>query len=213
MYDVSTPLRRATKGFQRVSALLFHRAHPWSWLGLLAAILPASLAATPILSADPYSGPWDIVAQARNGRTGWEAALFSPDNVPAYMNPYGAPVWSYGNPYPFQLRYFYATGTVVWSLDFNRDGDFLDAQESVTRISPSLAGRSFRYLNLYIQGNNQGNGPATATAQNLTINGVSFGTFTAGNAVMQMLFTDSQGLFGNLDVNGSLIFLRQRQLG
>lgn len=173
-------------------------------LTLLAALLPANVAAGPILSSDGFTGPWDIVAQARNGRTGWEAALWSPDNLPAYMNPFGAPVWSYGNPYPFQLQYFYASGTTVWSIDFNRDGDFLDAQESVTGESSSLVGRSFRYLNLFIQGSNQNN--ALATAQNLTINGVPFGTFTADQNVAQFLFTDTRGLFGNLDVRGSLIF-------
>ncbi len=181
------------------------RARRWLRHGLLAAILAGTLGATPILSVDPFSGPWDIVAQARNGRTGWEAALFSPDNAPTYMNPYGAPVWSYGNPYPFHLQYLYATGTTIWSIDFNRNGAF-EPGESAIHVSASLAGRSFRYLNLFIQGNNQGNGPATATAQDLSVNGVSFGTFTSGNSVLQVLFTDSQGLFGNLDVRGSLIF-------
>jgi hypothetical protein len=61
---------------------------------LVAAVTASwNLYATPILAPGPFTGPYDVVAQARNGRTGWEAALFAPDNLPAYMNPSGAPVW------------------------------------------------------------------------------------------------------------------------
>jgi len=160
------------------------------------------LRATPIVSPVPFSGPYDVVAQARNGRTGWEAALFAPDNLPAYMNPSGAPVWVYGAPYPFRFEYFYSTGTTTWSIDFNRDGDFLDAQETASRVSPSQAGMGFRYFNVYAQGNNL----SSATVRNLSINGVGFGPYNSGSGVFEQWFTDSRGLFGDLVVFGELIF-------
>ena len=169
---------------------------------LFAAGVGLKLHATPIVSPVPFSGPYDVVAQARNGRTGWEAALFTPDNLPAYMNPYGAPVWVYGAPYPFRFEYYYSTGTTIWSIDFNRDGDFLDSQESASRVSPSLIGFGFRYFNIFAQGNNV----SSATVRNLTINGVGFGSYSSGSGVLEQSFTDTNGLFGDLVVLGELIF-------
>ena len=169
---------------------------------VFAALAGSNLHAAPIVSPVPFSGPYDVVAQARNGRTGWEAALFTPDNLPAYMNPSGAPVWVYGAPYRFRFEYYYSTGTTIWSIDFNRDGDFLDAQESASRVSPSRAGMSFRYFNIYTQGNNL----SSATVRNLTINGVAFGPYNSGSGVFEQWFTDSRGLFGDLFAAGELIF-------
>jgi hypothetical protein len=169
---------------------------------LFAAGVELELHATPIVSPVPFPGPYDVVARARNGRTGWEAALFTPDNPPAYMNPSGAPVWVYGAPYPFRFEYYYSTGTTIWSIDFNRDGDFLDSQESASRVSPSLIGFGFRYFNIFAQGNNV----SSATVRNLTINGVGFGSYSSGSGVLEQSFTDTNGLFGDLVVLGELIF-------
>jgi hypothetical protein len=111
--------------------------------------------ATTVVSSDPFAGPYEIQARARRGGPEVEAALLTPGNpsptaVP--LNPTGAPVWVFGQPYDFKFLYSYATGTTNYSIDFNRDGDFLDPQETATSLSLSLAGDSFVYTGIFVQG-------------------------------------------------------------
>ncbi|MGL6266586.1 MAG: T9SS type A sorting domain-containing protein, partial [Chitinophagaceae bacterium] len=113
--------------------------------------------------------------------------------------------WTYGANHPFQFQYTAATGTAEWYIDFNLDGDFLDAEESAVSISASLVNQSFMYVNIWLQGMNV---PAlTATVNNFNINGVNFGTFTSsGSSPTEQLFEDATGNFNNILITGSVSF-------
>ena len=164
--------------------------------------------AQPVLSTDPEP-TYLMEARARNGASGYEGVLFTPGNpspgtAATQLNPTGAPAWTYGANHPFQFQYTAATGTAVWNIDFNRDGDFLDAEESATSVSPSLVNQSFMYINIWLQGNNM---PAlTITLNNFTINGVNFGSFTtSGSSPTAQLFEDASGNFTDILVTGSVV--------
>lgn len=165
--------------------------------------------AQPVVSFDP-APTYLMEARARNGASGYEGVLFtpgdpSPGNGATQLNPVGAPAWAYGANHPFQFIYTAATGTAEWYIDFNRDGDFLDAEESAISVSASLVNQSFMYINIWLQGMNV---PAlTATVNNFTINGVNFGTFTtSGSAPTEQLYEDASGNFNNILVTGSVSF-------
>lgn len=160
-----------------------------------------------LVSSDAFPTPTTIQARARNGATGFEAVLFTPANpsptgVP--LNPGGTPAWSYGDFHGFEFNYTAATGTAIWRIDFNRDGDFLDSQESATSVSPTLAGKGFTYVNLFLQGNDQ---PVVGVnVRDFTLNGTNFGSYSAltGTATNNLFKYDS----GSFDIiaTGQLSF-------
>ncbi len=165
-------------------------------------------------SLDPVPATYDIQARVRNGNTGYEAVLFTPgDPAPGtaatQLNPPGSPVWKsggnrYGDIHTFLLTYQAATGTATWSVDFNRDGDFLDAKESTGSISPSLVNHGFRYVNIWGQGKAI---TQRAELQSVTINGQVFGPFVSDNNMpFSRLFTDSTGFFTDLHISGQFLF-------
>lgn len=171
---------------------------------LAAGVLPAHAAT--LASAGAPAG-WTIQGRARNGNTGFEAVLFTPANpesgggVP--LNPAGAPVWQFGTAYDFQFDYTFADGGSTWSIDFNQDGDFNDPQESATSVTAALAGQSFGYAGIYLQGS----ATSTATLNSLVINGTSFGPYgPVGDTPLTQQFVDSSGLFGNITATGSFTF-------
>ena len=177
-------------------------------------IVPQMARASVMISTDPYLGTYDIEARARNGRTGYEAVLFTPGNpstvaptAATTLDPTGAPVWSANTLYSFSFAYAPKTGTATWNIDFNRDGDFKDNEEEATSVSPTLIGMGFKIANLYIQGNGQ----ADISVQNFTINGTNLGPFTTvggqGNTVSK-LFKDTAGLMTDILVTGQLSFSR-----
>ena len=162
------------------------------------------------VSSDPDPSFFSIEARARYGNTGYEAVLFTPENpspVGLQLNPAGIPAWLYGAQYTFEFTYDQISGISTWKIDFNRDGDFDDAQESVSSISPTLVGKGFKYVNLYIQSNISTGTISYIGLHNLTINGTNFGTLSSpsnGNA-LEHLYENSAGLFTEIVVTGTLM--------
>lgn len=158
---------------------------------------------TVISDAAPAS--WAVQGRARNGSTGFEAVLFTPANpsptgIP--LNPAGTPAWQFGQDHKFQFDYTFSDGKAIWSIDFNRDGDFNDPQESATSVSPTLAGQSFKYAGIFLQGSSS----SSATLKDFVINGEEFGPYTAGDTALAQQFEDSCGLFGDITATGSINF-------
>jgi hypothetical protein len=162
--------------------------------------------ATTVVSSDPFTGPYPIQGRARRGGTGFEAVLFTPGNpsptgVP--LNPAGTPAWVFGQQYEFKFLYSYATGTTTYSIDFNRDGDFLDPQEKATSLSPSLAGDSFVYTGIFVQGSSINQ----MTVNSLNINGSAFGPYgPVGDTALEVLYEDTSGLFADIVSTGTFTF-------
>ena len=150
-----------------------------------------------------------VDARVRNGISGFEGVLFtpavpSPGNATTQLDPSGAPVWLYGQNYNFQLQYEVATGATTWSIDFNRNDSYGDNEESVTTVSPSLAGQAFNYVNLWAQGGENGN---AAQISSFEINGVDFGSFSSNsNAAVSQNFDNSGVPFGDITINGVFTF-------
>jgi hypothetical protein len=165
--------------------------------------------AQPILSTDPEP-TYMMEARARNGASGYEGVLFTPgDPSPGtgftQLNPVGAPAWTYNQFHAFSFQYNPVTGNAVWQIDFNRDGDFLDAEETTNSTSPTLVNYGFQYVNVWMQGNNVPS--LSVTVQNLTINGVNFGSYSStGSSPTSVLFEETSGRFSNITVTGSLRF-------
>ncbi len=174
--------------------------------------------AQPIITNDDFPPFFEIEARVRNGNTGFEAALFSPSTPPPgqpgggqwQMNPAGAPIWNtngntYGDIHSFLFTYIQATGQSIWKIDFNRDGDYDDAQESVPNDAPTLVGKGFRYINLYVQGHSSG---LSGNVINFTINNVNFGNFTSSSETpLSTLFEDLTGLFTDtITISGDFSF-------
>jgi hypothetical protein len=165
--------------------------------------------AQPVVSADPEP-TYLMEARARNGASGFEGVLFTPGdpfpgNLATQLNPVGAPAWTYNQFHNFSFQYNPSTGNAVWQIDFNRDGDFLDVEESTSSLSPSLVNYSFQYINIWMQGNTS---PArTVTVENLTINGVNFGTYSSASSTPDAeLFEETSGVFSTITVTGSISF-------
>lgn len=165
--------------------------------------------AQPVVSSDPEP-TYLMEARARNGASGFEGVLFTPGNpspgtAATQLNPPGAPAWAYNQFHSFSFQYDPATGNAIWQIDFNRDGDFLDAEETAGSVSPSLVNTSFQYVNIWMQGNNT---PArSVTVENLTINGVNFGSYSStGSAPTAELFEETTGVFSTITVTGRIRF-------
>ena len=181
------------------------------WLLFFLACLPGSLlTAQPVISNDGEP-IYEIAARIRNGDWAFESSLniAVPNGQQGsgqwQMNPKGSPVWnSYGNSYgdihTFMLTYTKATGTILWQIDFNRDGDFTDLQETKSMPVGAFAGKGFMYINVYGQGDSTG---LTATLTDLTINNVPFGNYSsASETPFSILFEDLSGIFSDIVVTG-----------
>ena len=201
-----------------------HKSYPGirflfvTFISLVNILLYDRIQAQPVITNDDFPPFFEIEARVRNGNTGFEGALFSPSTPPPgqpgggqwQMNPAGAPVWNsngntYGNIHSFLFTYIQATGNSVWRIDFNRDGDYDDAQETVPNDAPTLVGKGFRYINLYLQGHSSG---LSANVTNFTINNVDFGSFTSNSETpTSILFEDVNGLFTDtITISGHFSF-------
>lgn len=174
-------------------------------LGALAAVSSVSEAGY-VASTGAYSGPSIVEARARNGLTGFEGVLFTPSTPSsgAQLNPVGTPAWAYGQYAGFAFTFDSMTGTSTWSIDFNRDGDFLDSEESVTSVASTLANTGFDVVNLFLQGSDA---PlAGAMVMDFTLNGTNFGNFSSANGTAtQQLFAFAGGS-ADVTATGSVMF-------
>lgn len=166
-----------------------------------AAAFTTSAHAAAVISGDAAPASYEMRGEARNGRTGFEGILRTQTTSPN-MNPVGAPVWAYGSDYNFALTYDSTTGTTTWGIDFNRDSDFADSQESVSVVNAALVGFGFNYVNLRIEGN----AISSVNVSNFNLNGTNFGPFNIGNGVQNTLFEDTAGPFANLNATGTFSF-------
>ena len=163
---------------------------------------------TGITPVDPLPSPaptYDITTRSRWGATGFESVIFTPGNpspTGVQLNPTGTPAWSVGNYHPFSFTYSAYTGVITWSIDFNRDGDFLDSEESKSSTSSTLIGYQFKYLNLWMSGSS--NAPNTVDVRNFTVNGSNLGSFTsnANTTPIEWSWTDDSGWFQEVVVTG-----------
>jgi len=185
-------------------------------LCLMSMLWSVNVKGQPIPSDDSIS-VFEIEARVRNGKTVYEGALFTPNTPPPYapggglwqMNPAGSPVWNsngntYGDIHSFLFTYTMATGTTVWKIDFNRDGDYNDPQETVLNTAPTLIGKGFRYLNIWGQGHDIG---LIASLTDFTINGVNFGSYASStNTPFNAFFEDESGIFSDITASGNFSF-------
>jgi parallel beta-helix repeat protein len=167
------------------------------------------LNAQPVISTSPMPANFEIQVHVRNGNSAFEGSLTTPGAPLLQMNPAGDPVWNtngnqYGNLFSLQFTYTKATGTSAWKIDFNRDGDYSDAQESVTFTDPTLAGKGFRFINIYGQSSAA---RYIVLLNNLNINGINMGSFSSdSDTPFNALFEDATGGFDNITVSGNFSF-------
>lgn len=181
---------------------------------VLHGLLFTSIHAQPLISNDPQPY-FEIAGRIRNGDWAFESSLNIA--VPTgqqgggqwQMNPDGLPVWnnegnSYGDIHSFSLSFTKATGTILWQIDFNRDGDFEDFQETKSMPVAWFAEKGFTYIGVYGQGNNEG---LTVSLKDLTVNNVYFGNYTSSSeSPFNLLFEDATGVFEDIVVKGKFSF-------
>jgi hypothetical protein len=182
-----------------------------------ASLLPDILQAQPYISIDTPPSCYEIEGRVRNGRNAYEGALFTPSTPGPLdpggakwkMDPAGKPVWNtngnhYGDVHSFTFIYTPVNATSVWSIDFNRDGDFSDARETISNVAPTHIGKGFQYINVFGQGYE---GTTIASLYQFTINGMNFGTLSSSsNTPFSVLFEDSSGLFKDIVITGEFSF-------
>jgi hypothetical protein len=167
------------------------------------------LNAQPVISTSPMPANFEIQAHVRNGNSAFEGSLTTPGAPLLQMNPAGDPIWNtngnqYGNSFPFKFIYTKATGTSQWKIDFNRDGDYTDAEESVAQTDAVLAGKGFRFINVFGQSSAA---RYIVSLTNLNINGINMGSYTSeSDTPFNALFEDATGGFDNITVSGNFSF-------
>lgn len=175
----------------------------------LVALYPlASLSAFFSLSAqsptnitDPGETVYYVEYRLRNGKTGFEAALYTP-STPApgdpgggewQLDPPGAPVWntppnSWGDVFNCSYQYNPDSGKSVFQVDFNRDGDYLDPYEITINYAPTLINENFSLIKLFVQGEATG---LSAQVYDFTINNTELGDFLSdGEEGLELFFSN-----------------------
>lgn len=179
-------------------------------------LMSGNLVGQPILTSESPIA-YSAEARIRNGKTGFEAVLFTPSTpLPGQpggaqfqLDPAGAPVWNsngnvYGDQHSFLVEYDYLSGTIALSVDFNRDGDFLDNEESAVSVTSSLTGKAFTYLNFFLQGATT-NGLCVQVT-NLSVNGYALGNYqSCSDTALNLVFRETSGFFTQVQVSGELL--------
>jgi hypothetical protein len=154
----------------------------------------------------------EIGTRIRWGANNFEASILDGSTHAVQLNPTGAPVWIAGLDYPFSIAFEALTGQLSLSVDFNRDGDFLDASEAGAKSEFSVPGQSsyagfgFTWFSIsYRQSGFQG----SSQISGLAINGTALESLTAEpNSSAQWLYANDNGaLFADLTVSGRITFL------
>jgi hypothetical protein len=147
---------------------------------------------------------YDVESRARWGATGWEAAVFQSGDgtFGSKLDRPGAPAWTRGLFYGFELTFDKATGETSWSVDFDRSGGF-GAGETATITLPSLIGRSFTHVRLAVHSPSITNG--ATTVENFAINGAAFGGPTI-TGPFDTAFRINPSAPGGVTVTGALSF-------
>lgn len=147
----------------------------------------------------------DISARTRwafgGGNRTFEGILFTPTLDPQINT---SLLWNESTMYAFDFYYDALTGTSSWSIDFNDDGFFTNTAgntETVSETTAALAGYSFEYVTLVLDGRN-----GSISTQDFTINGFNFGDYSeTGTANFAAgVFYDSSGLFEDIHVTGTV---------
>lgn len=184
-----------------------------SLAGLAVLVLLAPSADATIITVANPSVPTEIGTRIRWGGSGFEASIFdaAPLNQGPALNPAGGPAWAVGTPYSFQIGFSALSGALTLAIDFNRDGDYADAQESASRsvfTSPGLTsylGQGFTHLS--ISGNESGSS-ARSTLTNLVINGSPQASLTpAGTSIERFYANAGANPLAQLIVIGQITFL------
>ena len=201
-----------TSATSKLATLLFTSLP--TLLLVLHGLLYTSIYAQPVLSNDPEPY-FEIAGRIRNGDWAFESSLNIA--VPTgqqgggqwQMNPDGLPVWNsegntYGDIHSFSMSFTQATGTILWQIDFNRDGDFEDFQETKSMPVAWFAEKGFTYIGVYGQGNIDG---LTVSLKELTVNNVYFGDYNSSSETpFNILFEDVSGVFNDIVVTGQFSF-------
>ena len=154
--------------------------------------------------------------KVRNGLTSSEVVVF--DNRPkaavtvSSLNPPGSPVWTYGYSYVFRATYTGSTGTLTFSVDFDRSGIAGDVTsgtmpETTSYTFTDFAGTGFKYLSLGVQGTAA---PAAGVAlTNLVFNGAPVSNLASKASSTSTHYYGSSnpgGAFENITVTGLMNF-------
>jgi len=176
----------------------------------------------------PDDSVFVIKAEVRNGNSNYVGALWTPTTSPApdeldgnewRLSPSDSRIWdlkndnynnSYGDFFKFKFRFTPGVGKTEWFIDFNRDGDFDDYQESVVNIDTDLINKNFRFINVWGQGKTKSSSRFSISITDLKVNGLTFGNFSSNsNTVFTKMFqysADTLQLFENITVSGQFSF-------
>lgn len=149
-------------------------------------------------------------ARVRNGRTGFEAALYNAGtkvldrNFPGGSSAGGALIS--GDWRKFEVTYTVATGVLTLKVDANDDGSFGLAGSTSETLTYDFGtdGYSFQYINLYYRGTAN----KDAKIKDLVVDGSSQGPYDSLGVNYTNAYFGRQGggFFGDLSITGEFDF-------
>lgn len=181
--------------------MLTQRAIPFVAIILVACSLQP-LQADIVIRDEPEGFSTLVQGQARRGRRGWEAKLFTPANDPEIDAP-GIPFWDPDEYYNFQLNFDGSAGLASWWIDVNQDSA-ISTGELVSVTDSSMQGQSVNHVRLYLEG--RPNFTEQAFVRGLSINGNAIpGTFGSGVGISDTFFTTTQAIdWAQVEVSGQM---------